>query len=65
MAYDNLDEIIEEILDSLDFVNLLCYKCHKINFKHGGLYMDISDWIKKATINPKMIMIMINVFHMQ
>ena len=64
MAYD-LDEIIEEILDSLDCVNLLCYKCHKINFKRDGLYTDISDWIKKATINPKMIMIMINVFNMQ
>ena len=64
MAYD-LDEIIEEILDSLDCVNLLCYKCHKITFKRGGLYTDISDWIKKATINPKMIMIMINVFNMQ
>ena len=31
------------------------YKCHKINFKCGGLYIDSLDWIKmkKATINPE------------
>ena len=30
------------------------YKCHKVNFKHGGSYIDSLDWIKKkATINPK------------
>ena len=30
------------------------YKCHKINFKRGGLHIDSPDWIKseKATINP-------------
>ena len=39
-----------------DGVNLLYYKCHKINFKRGGLRIDSPDWIKKAkktTINPK------------
>ena len=54
MTYDNLDEIIEELFESLlsrwkigsetrmrdndfifDCVNLLYYKCHKINFKRG------------------------------
>ena len=37
-----------------DGVNLLYYKCHKINFKRGGLYIDSPNWIKKkkATINP-------------
>ena len=36
-------------------VQLLYYKCHKINFKHGGSYIDSPDSIKKkkATINPK------------
>ena len=31
------------------------YKCHKVNFKGGGLYINSPDWIKKkkATINPK------------
>ena len=38
-----------------DSVQLLYYKCHKINFKRGGSYIDSPDWIKKkkATINPK------------
>ena len=44
-------------------VNLLYYKCHKINFKRGSSYNDSPEWIKtkKATINPKMMMI--NVFN--
>ena len=29
------------------------YKCHKLDFKWGGSYIDFPDWIKKATINPK------------
>ena len=31
------------------------YKCHKVNFIHGGSYIDSPDWIKKKkeTINPK------------
>ena len=28
-----------------DCVNLLYYKCHKINFKCGGLYIDFPDRI--------------------
>ena len=34
---------------------MLYYKCHKVNFKCGGSYIDSSDWIKKkkATINQK------------
>ena len=38
-----------------DFVQLLCYKYQKINFKLGGSYIDSPDWIKKKTqtINPK------------
>ena len=30
-------------------------KCHKINLKRGGPYIDSPDWIKKkkVTINPK------------
>ena len=36
-------------------VQILYYKCHKINFKRGGSYTDCPDCIKKkkATINPK------------
>ena len=31
------------------------YKCHKLDFKCGGSYIDSPDWIKnkEATINPK------------
>ena len=36
-----------------DGVNLLYYRCLKINFKRSGSYIDSADWIKKATINPK------------
>ena len=33
----------------------LCYKCHEVNVRHGGSYIDSPDWIKKkkTTINPK------------
>ena len=38
-----------------DSVQLMYCKCHKVNFKRGGSYIDSPDWIKKkkATINPK------------
>ena len=36
----------------LHYVQLLYYKCHKINLNHGGSYTHSPDWIKKATINP-------------
>ena len=38
-----------------DSVQLLYYKCQKINLKCGGLYIDSEDWIKRetATINPR------------
>ena len=29
-----------------DSVQLMYYKCHKGNFKRGGLYIDSPDWIK-------------------
>ena len=29
-----------------DYVQLLYYKCHKINPIHGGSYIDSPDWIK-------------------
>ena len=47
-----------------DGVSLLYYKCHKINVKCGGSYIDFPDWIKKKkTINPKNKMI--HVLNMQ
>ena len=40
---------------TFDSVQLMYYKCHKVNFIRGGSYIDSPDWIKKkkATINPK------------
>ena len=37
-----------------DYVQLLYYKCCKINPNHGRSYIDTPDWIKskKVTINP-------------
>ena len=39
---------------TFDYVQLLYYKCHKINLNRGGSYIDSPDWIKnkKALINP-------------
>ena len=38
-----------------DSVQLMYYKCHKVKFKRGGLYIDSPDCIKKkkAIINQK------------
>ena len=38
-----------------DSVQLMYYKCHKVNFKRGGSYIGSPDWIKKKkeTINLK------------
>ena len=36
------------------YVNVLYYKCHKINVNQSGSYIDSPDWIKNenVTINP-------------
>ena len=38
-----------------DLVQLLHYKCHKVNSRRSGLYINSPDWIKKkkAVVNPK------------
>ena len=38
----------------LDYVQLMYYKCHKINFNLDESYIDYPDWVKnrKTTINP-------------
>ena len=43
---------LETQMKGIDFifncVNLSYYKCHKINFKHSGLYISsYIDWMKK------------------
>ena len=39
---------------AFDYVQLLYYKCHKINLNRGGSYINSPDWIKnkKTTVNP-------------
>ena len=51
----NLEISMRESDFIFDSVQLIYYKCHKVNFKRGGSYNDSPDWIKKekATINPK------------
>ena len=36
---------------SFHYVQLLYYKCHKINANCGGSYVDSSVWIKNENIN--------------
>ena len=36
-----------------DSVQLLYYKCHKINVRRGGSYVDSPDWKKKEIINSR------------
>ena len=30
-----------------DSVQMMYYKCRKVNFGHGGSYIDSPDWINK------------------
>ena len=50
---NNLERKIRGNEFVFDYVHLLYYKCHRINFNRGGSYIDSPDWIKnqKAT-NP-------------
>ena len=36
-----------------DYINLLNYKCHKINLSHGESYIDSLEWIKSKKNNNK------------
>ena len=52
-------QILETSMRRSDFifdsVQLMYFKCHKVNFKRGGSYIDSPVWLKnkKVTINPK------------
>ena len=59
--FDSLKNRYQNNLESMrgdefafDYVQVLYYKCHKINLNRGGSYIDSPNWIKdkKATINP-------------
>ena len=69
MIIDDANEVIKDISDSFknkyqnnfesmkgnefDYINLLYYKCLKVNPNHGGSYIGSLEWIKnkKAAIN--------------
>ena len=36
-----------------NYVQLLYYKCHKMNFNHGGSYINSPHWIKNKKQNNK------------
>ena len=42
---------LETSTEGSDFIfnsgQLLWYKCHRINFRRGGSYIDSPDWMKK------------------
>ena len=51
--FDSLKNRCQDNLESvtgsnfvLNYVQVLCYKCYKINLNCGGSYMDSPDWIK-------------------
>ena len=39
----------------LNYIHLLCLKCHKINLNHGGSYIDSPNWIKKQQWIPSIL----------
>ena len=43
---DNLETSIKISNFTFDSVQLMYYKCHKVNFKRGGSYIDSPDMIK-------------------
>ena len=49
--YQNKLESMNSSEFVLDYVHLLCYKCHKINPNCGGSYIGSPDWIKKKNNN--------------
>ena len=51
--YQNNSESMKGNDFVFDYVDLLYYKCHKINPNRGGLYIDSPDWAKKLKSNNK------------
>ena len=47
----NLETSIRESDFNFYLIQLMYYKCHKVNFKCGGTYIDSSDWIYKNSNN--------------
>ena len=52
---DNLETSVRQSEFIFDSVQVMYYKCHEVNFRRGGSYLDSPHWIKKrkATVNLK------------
>ena len=53
---DNLNTSMRGSDFIFDSVQPMYYKCHKVNYKRGGSYIDSPNWIKnkkKTTTNPE------------
>ena len=51
----NLETSMEGSEFIFDLVYMMYYKCHEVNFRRGGPYIDSPGWVKKkkATISRK------------
>ena len=43
---NNLKQLVRFSEFVFDYVNLLCYKCHRVNANCHGSYIDSLHWIK-------------------
>ena len=52
---DNLETSVRQSEFIFDPVQMMYYKCHEVNFRRGGSYLDSAHWIKKrkAIVNLK------------
>ena len=50
---DNLETSMKGSDFVFDSVQLLSYKCHRINFRRGGSYNDSPDWVRRDKSNNK------------
>ena len=51
--YQNNLESMKSSEFVLDYIQLLYYKCHKINPNRGGSYINPPDWIRNKESNNK------------
>ena len=49
----NLETLMEGSEFVFDSVQLVYYKCHRVNFRCSSSYIDSPDWIKKRKSNSK------------
>ena len=55
--YQNNLELMKDTEFVFDYVQLVYYKCHKINLNRGGSQLDSPDWIKQKKTIKKFLSI--------